>query len=163
MRAALDYMTEHDLLKIFTEPLIISPRHWEACSLSIPLSWEVVPFTTAQRRNVPDKYGGVYTFVVQPGIANHPLCSYLFYVGKAEDQTFRQRYTQYLGYKRNLKTKWYHITKMLNYWDGYLWFCYARIDDKSLIVRTERALQDAYIPPYNKEFRGEVGPAVRAL
>jgi hypothetical protein len=163
MRTALAFLPESDILKIHTEPITMSPRHWAACSLPITLQWDYVHFTASEKRNVPADYGGVYTFVAEPGIADHPYCSYLFYVGKAERQSFRERYDQYLGYKRNLRSKWYHITRMLNYWDGYLWFCYARIDNVSLIPTIEKSLQDAYVPPFNKEFRGEVGPAVRAL
>ena len=163
MRGTLKFLPESDILKIFTEPLTLSPRHWKAYTNLAALDWEYVLFTASHKSKVPDEYGGVYTFVVQPGIANHPICSYLFYVGKAERQSFRERYSQYLHYKRNLRTKWYHITRMLNYWDGHLWFCYARIDDVTLITPVEQSLQDAYVPPFNKEFRGEVGPAVRAL
>jgi hypothetical protein len=154
---------EAEIIKKFTEPIVVSPPHWEMCELPLELEWKFEKFGKGNEDEIPDDYGGVYTFVVQPGIANHPLCAYLFYVGKAEKQSFQERYGQYLATKKSKKTKWRHIRKMLNYWDGYLWFCYARIDNESLITKIEQILQDAYIPPYNEEFRGEAGPAIRVL
>jgi len=163
LRASGDFMAENAILKEFSETLVVSPQHWETYGSPVNLDWQCLRFTNASKAQIPNTFGGVYTFVVQPGIANHPRCSYLFYVGKAHKQSFRERYKQYLSYKKNKTgTNWYHITKMLNRWDGYLWFCYARIDQVDLIPAVERSLQDAYVPPYNKEFLGEVGPAVKA-
>ena len=45
---------------------------------------------------VPDNLIGVYSFVVEPGIANHDL-GYLLYIGKTDKQDFRARFKQYLG------------------------------------------------------------------
>jgi hypothetical protein len=158
-----DVIEESNVLKIFTvENMILSPKHWATCALPLTLAWDAMKFTPTNVNAVPDDFGGVYTFVVEPGIADHPRCSYLLYVGKAESQSFRQRYKQYLSYRGASKPRWPHVTNMLKKWDGYLWFCYARIDKKKLIRKVERTLQDAYIPPVNKQFWGKVGPARRA-
>ena len=52
---------------------------------------------------------------------------------------------------------------MLRKYEGYLWFCYAKIDDVDIIISVEGALQDAYIPPVNRQFRGEIGPPKRGM
>jgi hypothetical protein len=167
IRASNDLMKEEeesDLIKIFEETFALSPQHWATYNLSLELDWKYYPFDPENAKYIPNDSGGVYTFVVVPGIAKHPLCSYLFYVGKAQrSTTLHGRYTWYLRHKTDGKAKWRHIRKLLNYWEKHLWFCYAAIGQEDMIVQVERALQDAYIPPYNKEFRGDVGPAVRVL
>jgi hypothetical protein len=107
---------------------------------------------------------GVYTFLVQPGIANHPCCSYLLYVGETKNQDFRRRYQQYLREKQaGDESVRPHVTDMLQKWDGFLWFYYATIARADLIEDVENALLTAYLPPTNKEFPAKVGRALRRL
>ena len=159
-------MKEEDetaILKKFSEGFILSPEHWNTCVLPIDLEWQVQPFADASKNNIPDNQGGVYTFLVQPGIANHPACSYLCYVGKAEKQSLRKRFQQYLFEKNNAKTKRFAIRRMLNWWDGHLHFCFAPIGNETIISTVEQLLLDSYIPPFNQQFIGAVGAPVKAL
>jgi hypothetical protein len=143
--------------------MVLSPFQWAGCSLPANLTWEAVKFNSSNLRAIPITCG-VYTFLVQPGIANHPCCSYLLYVGQTEKQDFRRRYKQYLREKEaGDESVRPHVTDMLQKWDGHLWFCYTRISQADLIEGVENALLTAYLPPTNKEFPARVGRALRRL
>ncbi len=70
-------------------------------------------------QNVPNDQAGVYSFVADAGIANHPACNYLLYIGMTQQQNFRARYKQYLREKNNPKPR-IHILRMINNWSGHL-------------------------------------------
>jgi len=136
--------------------MILFPRAWAGFRSPVKLQWEQVPFSPTRAREVPNNECGVYSFVVQPGIANHPACSYLLYVGKTE-RNFRKRYQEYLADLRaGMTSRRPHIAGMLTKWSGYLWFCYAPIRDEGKIVETEDALIEAYLPPTNVEMEGKL-------
>jgi hypothetical protein len=140
--------------------MVLFPPAWAACALSVNLSWRIVPFDASSLDSVPDDQRGIYSFVVQPGIANHPACAYLLYVGQTT-RSFRVRYREYLrDQAAGFDCRRPHISGMLNKWKGYLWFCYAHIDDESLIEPTEDALIGAYLPPTNVEMPGKLNRAV---
>jgi len=143
--------------------MVLSPFQWKACSLPVDLSWKAVKFNRPNATNIP-KVRGVYTFLVQPGIANHPCCSYLLYVGKTEGQTFRGRYRQYLReWRAGDQSQRPHVTDMLEKWAGFLWFCFAKVQKRNLIEDVENALLTAYLPPSNKDFPAKVSHKLRKL
>lgn len=151
------------LAEFHIKRMVLSPQHWKAYRLSVALSWQAVKFTYANAHLIP-KTRGVYTFLVQPGIANHPKCSYLLYVGETEGQNFKIRYRQYLRESRaGDKSARPHVTDMLEKWDGFLWFCFAPIGRAELIEAVENALLAAYLPPSNKDFPATVSKALRKL
>lgn len=136
--------------------MILFPPAWKACELPMNLTWQVVPFDRGRINDVPNNQRGIYSFVVQPGIANHPACSYLLYVGRTL-RNFRVRYREYLQDEAaGTQGRRSHISGMLCKWKGYLWFCYAHIEDESLIATTEDELLAAYLPPTNIEMRGKL-------
>lgn len=136
--------------------MILFPPAWAACGLTMELTWEVLPFDAQNVQSVPDDKRGVYTFVVQPGIANHPACSYLLYVGQTA-RNFRVRYQEYLRDEAaGAESRRPHVSGMLCKWRGYLWFCFAHIEDESLIECTEDTLLAAYMPPTNIEMPGKL-------
>lgn len=149
-------LREHNLSRI-----VLSPKQWVSYKSTIPLSWSVVKFDESEKEQVPDDRQGVYTFVVKPGIANHPECAYLLYVGKTEKQGFRKRFTQYFSEKNDPKGR-EPVKMMLGLWKEHLWFCYAPIDDIQQIDSIEKSLIDAFVPPINQEYRGTLGKAMRA-
>ena len=155
---------KRNLAEFHVKRMVLSPFQWSACRLPVALHWKAVRFTSRNRKQIPTNSCGVYTFLVQPGIANHPCCSYLLYVGETKDQDFRRRYGQYLRDKRaSDESTRPHITEMLQKWDGFLWFCYARIDHNNLIEDVENALLTAYLPPANKDFPAKVSRKIRRL
>lgn len=157
-------LAESDELKIYkVEDMILYPKRWSQFECPVELFWECVQFSKETEEEIPDDFGGVYTFVVQPGIANHPCVSYLLYVGQTTKQTFRERYGQYIKKKTSKELVSLEIVNMLRKYEGYLWFCYAKIDDIDIIISVEKALQNSYIPPANTQFWGEIGPARRGM
>jgi hypothetical protein len=143
--------------------MLLYPAQWAAFKSPLPtaLQWKCIRFGKSTQNSVPNDRGGVYSFVVVPEIANHPRCSYLLYVGKADN--FRTRYAKYLNNfaKDAIETDHPHVTVMLQKWSANLWFCYATIADKTLIRKTESKLIEAYLPPTNKHITGKIGKAVR--
>jgi len=154
-------VTLSGLKKYHVDRVILSPEHWATFANEVSLSWVLVRFDKSQNSLIPDDRAGVYTFVVKPGIADHPECAYLLYVGKAENQSLRERFTQYF-YERNARKGRPKVQKMLNLWDHHLWFCYATIEDPTEIHGIEQGLISAYLPPINDEFPAEIRKAMKA-
>jgi len=144
--------------------MVLSPTHWKKCQLPLTLKWQVVPFSEDKANDLPNDTKGIYSFILQPGIADHPACSYLLYVGQTTRQDFRTRYRQYLrDLKAGEESRRPHITEMLEKWHEYLWFCYAPIPKEDMITPVEDALLAAYLPPSNKTFPAEINRSLRKL
>jgi hypothetical protein len=148
------------LKKYNVDRIVLSPKLWKACKLPVSLNWSVVKYHKSQKSKLP-KSQGVYTFVVKPGIVNHPECAYVMYVGKTEKQTFRERFSQYFIEEKNPKGR-EHIKIMAKFWKDNLWYCYAPVANVNLIDDIEDQLRNAFVPPYNREFRGTIGKARKA-
>jgi hypothetical protein len=153
--------TLSSLKKYHVDRVVLSPERWADFASPVTLSWSAVKFDRTQRGLVPNSSGGVYTFVVKPGIANHSDCAYLLYVGKAEDQDLRTRFLQYFSEKDSRKGR-PKVQKMLRLWENHLWFCYATIGDTGQIDTVEQNLISAYLPPMNDQFPAEVRGAMKA-
>ena len=125
------------------------PRQWRICDPELRLHWQSVELDDSQKSEVP-QYAGVYSLVVQPGIAGHPACSYLMYLGKAKD--LRRRFSDYLTVERRKRPK---ISRLLEKYRGYLRFFYSGVDEREL-VNMEKRLIDAFVPPCNERFTGEI-------
>lgn len=156
-------VARHELDPYHIKRMVLSPKQWADCSLPVSLRWEFKKFTEDNSKHIPNDCGGIYTFVVQPNIADHPACSYLMYVGKA-DNSLRSRYYKYLEERRlGDASRRPHVEEMLKTWEGYLWFYYAKVDRKDVIHSVEQLLLAAYLPPTNKEFPAEVRRALQRL
>ena len=143
--------------------MVLSPDHWRNYKTSLTLKWERVQFSRENASQIPDDSVGVYTFLVQPGIAQHPECSYLLYVGKTE-RSFRSRYDSYLSdWKKGDRSTRPHVTEMLEKWQGFLWFSYAPITQANQIITVEDALLAAFLPPVNRDFPANVSTSVKRL
>lgn len=150
--------TPHVLADYHLKRMVLSPAHWGKFSLPHKLTWTRIKFSRENAGDVPGDKSGVYSFLVHPGIANHDACGYLMYVGKAEKQSLRARFKQYLkpGGRR-------HIAKMLRLWREHMWFYFAAVADGGSINSTEDALVNAYLPPFNHQYRGEVADELQDL
>jgi hypothetical protein len=143
--------------------VILSPKLWAALSLPAPLNWKVAQVARTPAARIPKDKKGVYSFVVQPGIANHPQCSVLLYVGKAAGAGgFRARYTKYLSEKTKIDSDRPLVNRMIRSWFDHLWFCYAELPDVH-IVKAEDELIRAYLPPINSTFPGDISGPRRAF
>jgi hypothetical protein len=148
--------------KYAVERFILSPERWNTGANLKGLAWKVVKFDIKNAQSIPDDSSGVYSFVVKPGIAEHPECSVLLYVGKADVQSLQKRFKQYFREKCNKKGR-PKIRYMLSAWEDYLWFCYAPIADKGKVHGIEQTLIGAYIPPMNEQYPAEIRSAVKAF
>ena len=140
---------------------VLWPRQWAAYNLSDLFSWEIHPFQRDQIDEIP-RDPGIYSFVVQPEIANHPHCSYLMYVGMTE-RPLRERFKEYFWEKRNAKNGRPKLLKLLNVYQDYLHFCCSTIEETERIEEIEEALLNAFIPPYNDEYPAEISRVMKAF
>ena len=124
------------------------------------LSWTVVKLEDASRKAkaVPSK-SGVYTLLVQPGIASHPSCSFLLYVGQAK--SLLKRFGDYLAREKK-ETGRPKIFRILNRYDGYLWFCFSQVAAADL-DHVEDSLIESYVPHCNDDFPADLRPVVGAF
>lgn len=131
-------------------PFVLRPSGWTSFTSTVQFNWQKVKFDDHYVNLVPDDKIGIYSFVVEPGIANHPGCSYLLYIGMTEKQSFRIRYKQYL--KEPFKPKPRpRIVRMLMTWPEHLYFYYAPLSAGIHVATVEKQLIDAYWPPVNRD------------
>jgi hypothetical protein len=153
---------EADFGKYHVKRVILSPTRWKRYNNKTPLNWSVVKYEKHQKQKVPNDKGGVYTFVVTPNVGNHPYCSFIMYVGKTEKQTLQQRFMQYFQEEKRPKGGRPHVKSMLKKWQGYVWFCFAPIDDEGRIESVENDLISAFVPPVNRVYKGLLKEAIAA-
>ncbi len=127
---------------------------WIAYTATTPLVWSSTPFSNLSV--IPDETG-VYSFVAHAGVADHPACNYLLYVGKAQKQTLKTRVSQY----RRVNNR-NSITLMLENWRDKLHVYFAPVANRALITDIENELLKALIPPFNTALPGNLG-AVKNL
>ena len=154
--------SEKDIRSYRVDRFILYPAHWMSYPNSIELDWKRVKFTESNAKLVPDDKTGVYSFVAVPAVAQHPACSYLLYVGKAERQGLRKRYRRYLRAEKEWKER-PHIGRMVSNWSDYLWFYYAEIPDRPSVNRLEEELITAFLPPMNREWPAKISHIMRMV
>jgi hypothetical protein len=142
---------QSDLRRFRVDRFILSPKHWSGFSCQVTLKWHRVRFSESSAADVPNDKRGVYTFVAVPGIADHPACHYLLYVGMVYDSDFRTRFRSYLQEGRKSKPR-DHIRLMIERWPDHLWFYYAELANGSIIKKLEGDLITAYLPPHNRSW-----------
>jgi hypothetical protein len=139
-------------------PFKMWPRMWGEYDAGLVFEWEYARLETSGRGSVP-REPGVYSLVVQPQIGGHPLCSYLMYIGRAI--SLWKRFGDYLTWERETSSRPL-IVKLLNKYDGYVWFCYTRLGADKL-EDIEHALYTAYLPPCNRRYKGIMQKVVDAF
>jgi len=160
--AVHDLTTTVDELKSYeVEKLVLHPQQWAKLKLTVSPQWKIKPFNKVTAATVPKDYGGIYAFVVKPGIADFPHASYLLYIGKTEGKEgFRQRYRNYLAHSAEKKSRRPTLRRMFDKWPDHLWFCFARVNlHGKRLSAIEDALLEAFLPPYCRQFKGVVGKA----
>jgi hypothetical protein len=155
-RQISDDLRQHNVSRI-----VLSPNRWATYQQNINFNWILIKFNKDNVNKIPDDKYGIYSFVVDPGIANHPRASSLLYIGKAQDQSLRKRITQYFHEPDNPKGR-PPIQNMLIDWPDHLYVCFTVVDKVEEIENIEDALLNAFVPPINQTFKGELGKAVRA-
>lgn len=152
---------EKDFRYYNVKRFILHPGQWAHYAAGgTPLTWQRVQFSVLNRASVPNNEVGIYSFVVEPSIANHPSVRYLVYIGKTDRQDFRTRYDQYLAEPEKVKRR-EHIAQMVEKWPTHLWFYYATLPPNTDITAVEDALLAAFIPPHNHQFPADIRRTVR--
>lgn len=153
----IDILKEQDEMKAHTHEFVLWPRKWqEYDNVNLVCNWQMHRLVEVERPNIPNQ-SGVYTLLVQPGIAAHPACSYIMYVGQAT--SLRRRFGDYLTSEKRESGR-PKIFRLLNMYENNLWFCYALVPNDRLDV-FEDALMASYLPPKNSDNR--LPASVRAI
>ena len=132
------------------------PRQWATYSKTH--IWHQTKLVASERQRVPDR-SGIYTLIAKPNVADHPSCSYLMYVGRSN--SLRRRFGEYLNKERKPSGRPL-MYRFLDIYSEHVWFCFTLVDCSSL-ESIEIGLRDAYIPPLNDQFSGELSPIVKVL
>ena len=146
-----DLIAEQDEARSYEHTFCLWPRLWRqyAEAPGYTFDWEERKFLASEADNVPNE-PGLYTFVIQPSMANHPSNAYLMYVGKTK-RTLRQRFKEYLKemHRESGRPK---IVRLLNKYPNNTVFCYSSVQESATTLsEMEKALIGALIPPCNKE------------
>lgn len=149
--SVVDIIAEQDEAKAHTHQFILWTKKWSEYQNIHDLNWRMCPFKDEERANIPTE-SGIYTFLIRPEIASHPACSFLMYVGKTK--SLHRRFGEYLS-ERNQATGRPKIVRLLNKYGDYLWFCFTVLPEDA-IADQERALINAYIPPFNDQYPAEI-------
>jgi len=147
-------IAEQDEFAIHSYTFYLLPRLWRECVVADPLGWTVAKFEDNSRDNIPTQ-SGIYTFLLQPGIADHPSCSYLMYVGQASN--LATRFGNYLTTEQK-PTGRPKLRRFFYRYEGYIWFCYTQVPANKL-DDIESALLAGYVPPLNSQLPGSIRAA----
>jgi len=139
-----DLIAEQDDRKAHVTPFTLWPKTWQAYNSTLCAGWKFYPLTKANKPSIPSK-PGIYTFLVQPGIAQHPAASFLMYVGQAKD--LAKRFGDYLSAERKPGGR-PRVIRLLHKYENYLLFCYCEVPKQDLDV-AENSLISAMDPPCN--------------
>jgi hypothetical protein len=142
--------------------MLLHPDLWSQYPARVPLAWTRVKFDSASVASVSAKEMGVYSFVAEPGIADHPSRGYLLYVGKVRDRPFRPRFGDYLN-ELSAKKPRENIRRMIKAWGAYLWFYYAPVSDVSIIDAVEDDLIGSFVPPFNRSYPAKIRPLMKKI
>ena len=149
----IDLIREQDDLKAHEHIFYLWPTKWRAFVNARITGWNTLRLAEPGKDSLPDT-PGVYTLLIQPGIAAHPHCSFLMYVGKA--MSLRRRFKQYLTSEQR-ETGRPMIFRLLSLYPDHVWFSYTPTDRRYL-DEVEAALISAYIPPCNKDLPADISP-----
>jgi len=149
-------IVEQDEKKAHEIEFVLWPRQWK--TYTNLHNWITIPFEDNAKSQIPD-VSGIYSFIIKPGIAQHPACAYLMYIGKTK--SLRRRFGEYLNHSKTSKGR-PKIVRFLIKYSGYLKFCYTTVSTHN-IGAIENGLIKAYLPPANDQFPAEIGPAMKAF
>jgi excinuclease UvrABC nuclease subunit len=153
-----DLIAERNEAKAHTHQFMLWRRMWEEYANGYELEWNTHRLEANQAGQIPEE-AGVYSLILQPGIANHPACVYLMYVGRTN--SLRRRFGEYLNQERRITGR-PKIFSLLNMYPNHTWFCCAILPENE-IEAAEEALIAAFIPPKNDQLPARVSRVIAAL
>ncbi len=145
----------------FIVPMKFYPEAWLSAQHS-SRTWDIKDFPPLHRNSIPSS-PGVYIFVVSPNIFDFGPSSGLFYIGKAKN--LYSRIGAYIGEidKDFMTTRRPHVWRMVNQWQGHLRYHYTITQDVAEAEALEKEMVNAFRPPFNKQYYGEVSRIERAF
>lgn len=144
-----------------TPSFTLSPHLWTGLTLTRPLKWSKVKFDSTAASQVPNDLIGVYSFVVEPSVANLDL-AYLLYIGMTR-QNFRARFRKYLRHQTEERTNRPRVQVMLRTWPENLSFYYAPLDDRDIVKSVEDELIIALKPPVPRLYPARIRQRFKLL
>jgi len=153
-----DLIDLQDNFRSFQITFNLWKKRWEINVGNENLEWKTCKFDEKNREKVPSA-PGLYSFVVNPCVNNHPH-RYLCYIGKAES-SLRKRFGDYLREKEDEKGR-PKIVRLLTKWDGFLEFSYVIIDKGDLKI-LETQLIDIFLPPFNDQVSSKIHRIIGAF
>jgi hypothetical protein len=163
MSSPHDLVTNRKLMKADSYTLNLSTARWRQFSTPLPLTWKRLPFSKANRSQIP-KTRGIYAFSLELPDHNLPLHSYILYVGIAGNNgshgTLYSRYGQYLGEVNRTRAR-PKIVYMMTEWPNDLVFNFVEIPDAGVdLKKIENSFQDALLPIVNsRDFSASIQQA----
>lgn len=156
-----DIIAEEDEAQSYRYTFTLWPRLWQEYPIhpGLTFNWHECQFFATEADHIPSE-PGLYSFLIQPSLANHQSCSYLMYIGKTT--ILRRRFRQYLR-ERDRESGRPRIVRLLNKYPNNLIFCYTVVPDVSHIDEMEKALTNAFIPPCNDQLPARVRTIMEAL
>ena len=150
--------------------IVLNPSFWDSFNKDLfPITtsaWSEVKFLNDNLQlnedlvSIPNNCGGIYAFVVKPEIIPKTHL-YLMCIGRAqftETQNLRKRCKEYLSQKRP------KIKRMIDTWGKYIYIRYLVLSDNTIIKKTEAALINSILPPFNDEIPNKtIRDAVKAF
>ena len=155
--AVVDIIAEQDEYASNKYEIVLWPRKWAEYP-GPTFDWSMHKLGQSERASIPSG-AGVYSILVQPGIADHPGCSYLMYIGKTT--SLRRRFGDHLSPERRERGR-PKIFRLLHKYSDYLWFCYIELPPES-IVHVEEWFNSAYLPPANDQHPADISKVVGAF
>ena len=152
----IDLIDENAIYSHYGKHFNFIPSQWQ--TYTDVHNWQIQKLEQSKKTLIPTD-PGIYTLILQPGIANHPNCSYLMYLG--ETDSLQTRFVDYLGKERQVYGRPLLFT-FLNKYDEYIWFCYTA-DIIGNLVDMENKLNMAYLPPLNSKFPTEISSIQKVL
>ena len=147
-----DVVDQQKDVRIYRKRFFLWKQQWDAYSPPpIPLDWQCVKFEKDNASQIPTEKG-VYAFFIEPRIGKFPPHGYLLYIGQSGHNSkrhLRKRFRDYLYDKK--RPKKILVNLMLNTWEDYLYFYYAKVDPAQIdLKQLERLLLDTFTPPFVK-------------
>ena len=140
---------EEDKIQRHVKKFFLMPEYWKnpANQFPINLTWNSKKFLKQNKNSIPSSKG-IYAFVLIPKYNSFLETKYLFYAGKT-NRTLRTRFLEYFREKEGKGKPRKKVFKMLNQYEGNLYFFYSEINNKLDVDRCEECLLNTFVPHVN--------------
>lgn len=140
---------EEALYKAHIKSFFLYPQFWVDIQNQLPinLNWKHTMFDPNNILDIPTKKG-IYAFILEPTFNNFIETRYLFYIGKT-NRTLRSRFKEYIAEKEGKGKPRKKVHKMLNQFNGYLFFYWAEISNTINVNKCEEKLLNTFVPHVN--------------